>query len=711
MRWLPDLVIVGLLAVVAAMVRLLWLPDVVDGDVWWTFPDDPPAHLRRALLTMAHWPSTPTFDPYVNYPDHGLLYWPPGLAWLTAGLARTFYGTTPDPLAVEWVASWLPPVVGGLVAPATYGLARTVAGRGRALAAATLAGIAPSAVQAMVPGRLDHHFLEPLLVLGVAAGVIVGARGRRWPWAVLGGVTIGVAFLTWPGVLLHLGALCAAVLLAALLLGERGAALSVSGARTFAVGVFAAIPAVALSPWRDTAVFYAPSSLHLLLLALGALSLWAAAQPDDTPLIGALPRVARFLVGPAVALLCLAVGPVRDAVIAGSQYTAGSPFVAFVNESGGVLSDPRLLMERATLPVLASILVAPTLLRKTSARLPEGGVVIALISLVFFGLALLGRRWLAPWVPFGAIVVVLALPAPAPRRLATLTLTPSLLALSRLQVLGVGERAGQRFLQHVAEVVPPASADSLDLEEAPAFGMVTPWWLGHLATWETGLPTLGNNYFGTPWYDASNVATLTLYLEEDCEKAAAWLSARRLRYVLVTLDSADIGAGLRRDAEVAGLDPDRYADADNQLVAGAQRALVMRLGPRDGESFPLPTGAFAPACGRFRLVTEGRMSPEGTGPGEVKLFEVVPGAVLQGAAPPNAQITAMLPVTTTLGRTFVWGSVTTANPDGRWTLTVPYRGDAWQVRSAAGFARVAVSEAEIRTGARIEVGLTPSAAR
>lgn len=57
----------------------------------------------------------------------------------------------------------------------------------------------------------------------------------------------------------------------------------------------------------------------------------------------------------------------------------------------------------------------------------------------------------------------------------------------------------------------------------------------------------------------------------------------------------------------------------------------------------------------------------------LKVYEHVPGATLAGTAEPGANVTAEVPlVVTSSQRTFTYNATTTAGPDGRFSLTVPY---------------------------------------
>src|SRR6266849_5348502 len=64
-------------------------------------------HLRRAAMTMQHWPLVPQFDPAINYPKGGTISWPP----LFDGLLATLALPLRSDHALEVIAAILPAVV------------------------------------------------------------------------------------------------------------------------------------------------------------------------------------------------------------------------------------------------------------------------------------------------------------------------------------------------------------------------------------------------------------------------------------------------------------------------------------------------------------------------------------------------------------------------------------------------------------------------
>jgi hypothetical protein len=100
-----------------------------------------------------------------------------------------------------------------------------------------------------------------------------------------------------------------------------------------------------------------------------------------------------------------------------------------------------------------------------------------------------------------------------------------------------------------------------------------------------------------------------------------------------------------------------------------------------------------------------------------QLYEVVPGAVLEVAAPPGAAVRAEAWIHTTLGRRFPYRADARAGGDGVARLRVAYadrsaastRAEApYRVRIGSVEHRVSVSDADVRSGAVLDVPGDPA---
>ena len=78
------------------------------------------------------------------------------------------------------------------------------------------------------------------------------------------------------------------------------------------------------------------------------------------------------------------------------------------------------------------------------------------------------------------------------------------------------------------------------------------------------------------------------------------------------------------------------------------------------------------ALQHFRLVHESETPVTNTGQKYVKIFENVPGAVIEGSAPAGTEVLATVPILTNQNRAFMYKQSTTSDASGQFTLTLPY---------------------------------------
>src|SRR5262249_38508310 len=137
-------------------------------------------------------------------------------------------------------------------------------------------------------------------------------------------------------------------------------------------------------------------------------------------------------------------------------------------------------------------------------------------------------------------------------------------------------------------------------------------------------------------------------LDDDATRALARLDTRRVRYVVAT---ALPPAALPR--YLAALDDSRPPE---RVLAGA---LIERLLRDDGQGI----------AGLRELAS--------SADGRAKLFERIPGARLEGKAPPGSEVTATVPLVATALtdehlRRFVHRLSVRAGADGAFVLALPY---------------------------------------
>ncbi|HEX9502440.1 MAG TPA: STT3 domain-containing protein, partial [Thermoanaerobaculia bacterium] len=285
--------------------RLSVWPRVFSGGRVYLDGPDGYYHLRRAAMTLQHWPRVPQFDPAINYPAGGLISWPPLFDGLLATLALPFRSDR----ALEVIGAFLPPILGALQLIVLYMLVHALRNRRAALVAVMVAAILPAIVRYTLLGNLDHDPFFSLCLLVALLGI-----ARENPWLIAAGLAFGI--LGWTGAIVGV-AIVTLVFLCSVI---RNNALAI-GATIAAVAV---LPFVMASEWR-VATFEGLSWLHVAALA-------------GAGLVGSLFSRSRGLaVVNGIALLILAPICIRP-FIAGTRYAAGdAPILAMVAEAQPLL--------------------------------------------------------------------------------------------------------------------------------------------------------------------------------------------------------------------------------------------------------------------------------------------------------------------------------------------------------------------------------------
>jgi dolichyl-diphosphooligosaccharide--protein glycosyltransferase len=722
----------GLVAAVglAFALRALGAGDLVAGDAVVLPIGDAYYHARRALYTAQHWPAVLLFDPLVSFPDGSWIPWPPLHTWLVATLARAAGG---DAAAVERVALWLPPALGALAALPVFAAARRLAGAGAGLGAAFLFAALPAQIQYSDAGNVDHHCTIALLgAAWLACALAAAGASPRPPQTAAAAKTSGLPqigvtlartglLLTWPGSLAYVAVADGAQLAVLALAGRAGAlAAHAAGLAASAAAVALAVPRLG-PPVGGAWSAIALSWLHVAALAaLAGAALGCAAWERARP--GAAPRV-RAARGALAALAAgaalLALPGIREAVGAALGFVGkAEPWAALNAEqlplfrpgtAGGWLAP---LAHYGGFAYAIPLLPLAALARARDAQVRASALVLAGWTAGFGALALAqlryGNDFAAPFAVATAVGVREAWRALAGRRggaagRAALAVLVALLAaplaaqaLGRALArppLGAGDprlATPSGTLHRFAELVRAATPETPGFDDPgqrPGYGILAPPNLGHVLHWVARRATASDNfgpYAGSRHFQEARAFS---WLESEAE-AAALAGRLEARYVVT--------------AEFGAMPP---------------RSLAARLHHGDGRA-----AGDLPRWERFRLVTEGPAggqplaalvgAPAPAGAIPYKLYEVVPGAVLEAAAPPGTPVDARITLETPIGRRFPYRAVAPAGDDGVARLRVPYpsEGDApvralgpWRVHVGDVVYEVAVPEAAVREGTSVAV--------
>ncbi len=216
-----DAALVFLWMAVAFGLRTWMQANHVFGDGGVIFQEaDPWYHVRRVEHLAHHFPHVIEHDPYALAPDGQRVLIAPLLDWLAAGAALLLSGGEPRADQVYRVCAWLPPVLGVLIVPCVYGIARGLFGRwAAALSAAVLATLPGPFLARSSLGYTDHHVAEALFSTAAMWALSAALRcatphqsnaqaggraaspsiGRAIGCSLIGGIALGCYLWSWVG--------------------------------------------------------------------------------------------------------------------------------------------------------------------------------------------------------------------------------------------------------------------------------------------------------------------------------------------------------------------------------------------------------------------------------------------------------------------------------------------------------------------------------
>jgi dolichyl-diphosphooligosaccharide--protein glycosyltransferase len=694
---------------------------------------DPDAyyHMRRIVYSMANFPSSLGFDPYINFPHGGQPIWTPLFDWCLAALLLPF--RRGESVAhLERLVVFVPPLLGAATVVALYSVARRHFGAATATLAGALLAILSAHFWYSQLGFLDHHAAEALAataMLGAAMSLLARASaapmdGRaRWRSVLATGTALGMALLLWPGMLLHVGLVDAALVVFALTRPEQLAAASFvrSLALLHLIALALVAPLGLTAHWREWGPFSPVVLSAFQPWLMAAACLWsagcAAAWRSDAA-GGSRARRTLSGLGLGVALLLASLQAFPGLVAAASDpwewFAGADPFQRNVGESLPLFFDagqPSLriaLMRLSVFSLLVPVALGVGAMRAWRAPRPAPLLLFYWWSFGLAAAAVVQRRFFNAASVGVALLFALTLVASyralvrrAPRaRLAAavaLTVTALLFLLPTLPTYYGDARNWWRTLRGADPQLPlhiyergvvmdmanwirrhtPVPSDWLDASARPSYGILAPWTIGHVLEYRARRPTVTDN-FGNDIGRANYDQALRYFQSEEPE-AAGILADLDVRYVVTQRDLSFLGVRLPR----------------NSIGATLFR--------RDGA-----------ALERHRLIFDSRPQLFHRGPPEpiFKVFEFVPGARIVGESRPGVRITARLAVRTNRQRRFVYNASVLAADDGRYALRVPYattggrrlvRVDpAYRLECGGEQRTVRVDEADVQAGALVQ---------
>jgi len=583
-------------------------------------PFDDQYHALRIVHSALAFPSILDFDP-----DRGLAGafcpWPPLYDLAAGGAARLLGGRTSDGVLER--AVWFPVAVMSLFLAGLSYLAvrRLGAAAGCAVATALVLSLPLLLVSRLA--SLDHHFLEPPILLLIALVAVLAVRASSGREAVTSGAWLGVALVL--ALFVQTAFLFAAALVFAALFLLAGSERPPLLAGSLGFGLAAiAVAAYGLSrPAASPVDAWFLGVPHAAALAAAGAALLAL---DFLLRRGAVPPAARGLALALGGAIAAALPGALPAFAEGAAFLGGDRWLATIREfqplffgSSAPLSDALFLGGGALLVVFFWADASRGRRRDLRA--------LALLSAGYLAAGLASRRFVVVAAPLFAVVggLVVAAWLRAGRRAA------GLLAAALL----VGPALAGAWME-LRNPPPFEPSDAPAFERAARFlegrgdgpgRVLGPWSWGHLLHRIGRRPVVVDN-FGVMAGRREFEEALAATLETREDRLAAWCRARGVRFLVLENPLTRI----TRQAETLGLPPALFlrpgpgTDAPAAVTRLAQTTFWWRAYFDRGAPLP-PAGKRGEAFRSFRLVyADAERSPDPPpfrGP-LVQVWELVP---------------------------------------------------------------------------------------
>lgn len=272
----------------------------------------------------------------------------------------------------------------------------------------------------------------------------------------------------------------------------------------------------------------------------------------------------------------------------------------------------------------------------------------------------------------------------------------------------------------------PQTSYFLERKKIPEYGILSVWELGHRIVYLSNRPIVANNLHN----NKQGLKTVTEFIfASDPDKARQILEDNRIKYIITT--SLDDGIQLFDYARFMQIDPIKYIQfKPKELGKGYEiqtskkieyyKLIFNRLHLLDGSNFDLmiPEGQTfrkerIEMLSNFRLIYESPYLVLSSGllnqqVNNLKIFQYVTGARVNGHASPNEEVVARLPIKTNSGRTFLYKSIAKTDSEGNFIFVLPYSTEQttpYEITSGSFKEYLRVSEEEIEKGLSKEFNL------
>ncbi len=210
-RIISFLILIGIFALAFSLRTIPFYSKVfIEGKV--IFVDtDPYYHMRRIVYALDHSMKVLGFDPYLNYPEGQVSFWPHLFDRIISVSALLIGRGAPAKELTERVAAWFPPLMGSLTIFLVWLIGKELFSHKVGILSAFLFALQPGHLSYSTLGKVDQHVGETFFTL-LFIYFFIMTLGRKndstgqknYLWAFLTGFAIYLSYLNWSGTTLYL---------------------------------------------------------------------------------------------------------------------------------------------------------------------------------------------------------------------------------------------------------------------------------------------------------------------------------------------------------------------------------------------------------------------------------------------------------------------------------------------------------------------------
>ena len=690
---------------------------------------DPYYHMWRVFSYIDTFPKTFFFDSFINYPYGVVVGWPPlfdqniALISLIAGLGK------PDIHLIETIGAFMPVILGVFSIISVYYIAKEIFNERIAIYSSLLLAVMPAHAQISFVGFVDHHIAEVLISVLSYLFFIKSLKNDSYFYSISCGIMIGISFLTWIGAPIFISIILSYIIIQFILDKKsniESTYLMKTGILSFSIAFFMIILFYLWTPWQKeiqagTLSYFQPIYILLSIIIVLFLGITSKIMKDQKwffyPSIIILIFATFFLILVSILpyfydnLLNGIEYLLRDAPVLKQIIEAQPLFYTFDGTFLGWQFFSNPVWYSFAFGFYFAIIGFFLLLYSHRTWIDKGTLFLVIWTLIVLALAIMQRRFTYMLAVNVAILSGLFID-----KIRNYSKKPYYIAVILILVI-----PNSLLVYNMAQSPPRPSGDWYDsllwLREntpdpgkPPQYGIMTWWDYGNWILYISRRPVVANN-FQIGGEEASR-----FYITPDETIANTIMDKRKARYVIV-----DRRMGLnkfKQDGQLvlkgtfmaissfADKNFETYLDKYNLPNDNYFQTMYARMHVFDGNGLK-----------NYRMIYESKetyydLFDKPTK--NIKIFEYVKGAKIEGKTSSNETVLLSGQITTNQERKFDYLQETRADENGFYEFVVPYSGDSpYETRLLKGYdlrydnsnISINISENDILNGNIIKVNL------